>query len=597
MIPALQWPQPTITRRLFMTLAIAIAGLPAVWVYDQSIAGENGASETATMSLGPPTPPLMTVRPLAPAAAIQVNRAIPFADIPNPPAKPFVFRGSAQTHHRALTCLTAAIYYEAGSEPVEGQRAVAQVILNRVRHPAYPASICAVVYQGSTLPTGCQFTFTCDGSLNRPRSASIWARAEAVAAAALAGNVFEPVGHALNYHANFVVPYWASSLAKKAIVGTHIFYRLPGYWGEQPAFRRAYAALEADPVTLRATALAARERRGPSTPQIAKPQVTVNADPRVELLGVVEMLASRRSDGDTPIAKAARADFGRFSNHLAVEIYRQLAAKNERLSSHLLAQVVAFPEIAGDAPLTFPALNIPGLPNAAGAGLAEALGAFAKDSSFAEFFAKHQSHYRPLKDASLASTVPIVAAFQNYTGSGAGPIKLFLAPLAQRSFVANCEEAGNGTLVLFVGEDGLGAARMLASALAHRALGANGCGPAVRRDCRTKTNRLAIVQDQIARQLAVRALQADADPGKRTVKGPALAVPIGEGLKTYELNRRYFPTFRDFQPILLQSIASSDRPGAAPRTAAAKLKLPVSLRSSGKPADPVCDALRRSSQA
>ncbi|HEY0164516.1 MAG TPA: hypothetical protein VGB39_03990, partial [Sphingomicrobium sp.] len=268
---------------------------------------------------------------------------------------------------------------------------------------------------------------------------------------------------------------------------------------------------------------------------------------------------------------------------------------NEGLSSHLLAQVVAFPEIAGDAPLTFPALNIPGLPNAAGAGLAEALGAFAKDSSFAEFFAKHQSHYRPLKDASLASTVPIVAAFQNYTGSAAGPIKLFIAPLAQRSFVANCEETG--TLVLFVGDDGSGTARMLARTLAHRAVGANGCGPAVRRDCRSTTNRLAIVQDQIARQLAVRALQADADPGKRTVKGPALAVTIGEGLKTYELNRRYFPTFRDFQPILLQSIASSDRPGrAGPRSAAAKLKLPVSLRSSSGPADPVCDALRRSSQ-
>lgn len=592
------------SNRLFMTLAIGIAALPAVWVFDHSIAGDQRASEATAPATGPPAPPLMTVRPLAPAAAIQINAKIPFADIPNPPARPFVFRGGAQTHHRALTCLTAAIYYEAGSEPEEGQRAVAQVVLNRVRHPAYPASICAVVYQGSTLPTGCQFTFTCDGSLNRQRSSGIWARAESIAAAALAGGVFGPVGHALNYHANFVVPYWASSLAKKAIVGTHIFYRLPGYWGEERAFRRPYAALEADPVTLRATALAARERRGGSNAEPAKPLVTVDADPRVELLGIVDALAGRSASADshTPIAKDARTNFARFSNHLAVQIYRQLAAKDEELTNHLLTQLVAFPKTSSEAPLSFPHLSVPGRAASTGAGLAEALGAFAKDSGFADFYAKRQAQYRSLKDANLASALPIVTAFQNYTGSGVGAIKLIVAPMVQRSFVANClsQGAANGPLILFVGEDGLeqraAPAQMLASALAHRAVGPNGCSLALRRDCKGTDNRIAIVQDQIARQVAVRAIQPNSEGTRRTIKGPALAVTIDEGLKTYEQNRRYFPTFKDFQPVLLQSIGSSDRSARALRgSSAANLKLPVSLRTGGRFSDPVCEALGRGS--
>ena len=158
------------SNRLFIPLAVGIAGLPLVWAFDRSAAGDRGLSATATASMKPPAPAPMTVRPLAPAAAIELNREIPFSAIPNPPARPFVFRGGADVHQRALTCLTAAIYYEAASELEDGQRAVAQVVLNRVRHPAYPATVCAVVYQGSTLPTGCQFTFTCDGSLDRPRS-------------------------------------------------------------------------------------------------------------------------------------------------------------------------------------------------------------------------------------------------------------------------------------------------------------------------------------------------------------------------------------------------------------------------------------------
>ncbi|MEK6638401.1 MAG: cell wall hydrolase [Pseudomonadota bacterium] len=129
---------------------------------------------------------------------------------------------------RALTCLAQAISYEAGNETIAGQEAVAQVILNRLRHPAYPKTICGVVYQGSERKTGCQFTFTCDGSLRRPRSAQSMAFATAIAERVLSGGTSLIVGGATHYHANYVLPYWAPSLVKIANIGAHIFYRMPG---------------------------------------------------------------------------------------------------------------------------------------------------------------------------------------------------------------------------------------------------------------------------------------------------------------------------------------------------------------------------------
>nr|WP_207786037.1 cell wall hydrolase [Altererythrobacter segetis] len=144
-------------------------------------------------------------------------------------------------HQSAVDCLATAVYYEAGGEPEEGQRAVAQVVLNRVRHPAYPQTVCGVVYQGSELPSGCQFTFTCDGSLARQPSGSAWQRARRIAEEALAGRVEPSVGMATHYHANWVVPYWAASLDKIAAVGSHIFYRWRGYWGQRQAFDKPYA--------------------------------------------------------------------------------------------------------------------------------------------------------------------------------------------------------------------------------------------------------------------------------------------------------------------------------------------------------------------
>ncbi len=157
------------------------------------------------------------------------------------PAKPFA---ASDEEGRGLDCLSKAIYYEARSETEDGQRAVAQVVLNRVRHPTYPNSICGVVYQGSQLRTGCQFTFTCDGSLRYGAFGPSWERARRIAAEALAGQVYAPVGTATHYHTTAILPYWASSLTRLAVVGAHVFYRWRGAQGRPAAFTQAYAGIE-----------------------------------------------------------------------------------------------------------------------------------------------------------------------------------------------------------------------------------------------------------------------------------------------------------------------------------------------------------------
>ena len=128
----------------------------------------------------------------------------------------------------AAECLALAITYEAGIEPLAGQEAVAQVILNRVRHSAYPNTVCGVVWQGSQRRTGCQFTFTCDGSLRRTRSAPAMAAARRVAVRVLAGESLDHVRGATHYHANYIAPYWAPSLTRVRQIAAHIFYRAPG---------------------------------------------------------------------------------------------------------------------------------------------------------------------------------------------------------------------------------------------------------------------------------------------------------------------------------------------------------------------------------
>lgn len=183
------------------------------------------------------------------------DAALAFARNADGGAPPFVaaMRTEDDTR-RATDCLTQAVYYEARSEPVDGQRAVAQVVLNRVRDRAFPHSVCGVVFQGSQRRTGCQFSFTCDGSMNRGIESGAWDRARIVAQAALAGSVYAPVGAATYYHANYVLPWWASSLTRIGAVGSHIFYRWRGALERALAFRQDYAGSEPGVVPGRAVA-------------------------------------------------------------------------------------------------------------------------------------------------------------------------------------------------------------------------------------------------------------------------------------------------------------------------------------------------------
>ena len=155
-------------------------------------------------------------------------------------APSFRAAGSGIDKARALQCLSMAIYYEAASESIDGQRAVAQVVLNRVAHPSYPASVCGVVFQGSERQTGCQFSFTCDGALARRPSPSVFARARQVAHQALSGGVYAPVGLATHYHTIWISPYWAPSLHTIGTIGAHRFYRWRGAAGRKSAFSVRY---------------------------------------------------------------------------------------------------------------------------------------------------------------------------------------------------------------------------------------------------------------------------------------------------------------------------------------------------------------------
>ena len=250
-------------RELLAFGAAAAAALVVAAGAAWSSPGLDGLTRADT---APPAPPPLLVRDVAPEQALNLNQQIPLATGPNPAARPFSTANlSPVAQARALDCLTSAAYYEAGRESEDGIRAVAQVVLNRVRHPAFPASVCGVVYQGSLRATGAQFTFTNDGSLRRQPDAAGWARARRVAAAALNGFVYAPVGWATHYHANYVLPYWAPTLAKNAVIGAHLFYRWSGGWGRPAAFTQRYSRQEPDSQSLRSAALAALAAR-PVTP-------------------------------------------------------------------------------------------------------------------------------------------------------------------------------------------------------------------------------------------------------------------------------------------------------------------------------------------
>lgn len=139
-------------------------------------------------------------------------------------AAPFRMVGALDTS-RELECLTQAVYFEARGETPAGQAAVAQVVLNRVRHPSFPKSVCGVVFQGAGKRVGCQFSFACDGSMRARRESAAWERARKVATRALSGVVMAGIGEATHFHTTNVAPNWGPRLVRTAEVGMHVFYK------------------------------------------------------------------------------------------------------------------------------------------------------------------------------------------------------------------------------------------------------------------------------------------------------------------------------------------------------------------------------------
>ena len=131
---------------------------------------------------------------------------------------------------RQMRCLAEAVYFESRSEPENGQAAVAQVVLNRVRSGIFPTDVCGVVYQDRNRPFACQFSFACEGKSLRIEEPGAWAVATRIAKEVVGGVNFNPkVAEALNYHANYVMPFWAPSLRRVDRIGAHIFYAMrPG---------------------------------------------------------------------------------------------------------------------------------------------------------------------------------------------------------------------------------------------------------------------------------------------------------------------------------------------------------------------------------
>lgn len=254
-------------------------------------------------------------------AAQQLNAAMPTAFGALQPAKPFDLRPATEADRkRALRCLTQAVYYEAALEPTEGQEGVAQVVLNRVRDPNYPNTVCGVVYQGAERTTGCQFSFTCDGALARAPIAWAWTRAARVAERALAGHVATRVGTATHYHADYVHPWWSPTLAKITQVGAHIFYRWKGAPGESAAFTDKSSGRE--PIIDEA--------------RFAQPRLLLAADSVEQALATgATGMKTVEIDGQTRVVGIASLGGRRQASK------EEIAAINERLKAYEAAPTVA----------------------------------------------------------------------------------------------------------------------------------------------------------------------------------------------------------------------------------------------------------------
>ena len=228
------------------------------------------------------------------------------------PAAAFAFKAHSQSDS---DCLTQAVYYEARGEGVDGMRAVAQVILNRVRHPSYPKTICGVVYQGAYLRTSCQFSFTCNGAMGAPIEAWAWRRAKQVADAALGGYVMAAVGSATHFHTLSVDPVWSGSMVKIATIGSHVFYQFRGHGAHmgsgdvvQPSddvpdvIQAADSAPDGDSLTPPVTQASLTT----TTPAMQPTTVAPTGEARVQLIKALNQMQTADATAAKPVATAAQ---------------------------------------------------------------------------------------------------------------------------------------------------------------------------------------------------------------------------------------------------------------------------------------------------
>ena len=234
------WFGPAALKRL--TSHMDAAELTLAQRFDPTPHADNWDRSAAWATLDLDQAPALPIPALDQDEARVINAVLPSGP-GSTPAPSFILTGSAAEQGRAALCMSQAIYYEAALEPIEGQQAVAQTILNRVRHPDFPKSVCGVVYQGASAP-GCQFSFACDGSRDRAPIEPYWSRAKGIAQAALGGYVDSAVGTATYYHANYVLPVWAPQLVKIGQFGSQLFYRYPGPLGGAQALSAHYGGGE-----------------------------------------------------------------------------------------------------------------------------------------------------------------------------------------------------------------------------------------------------------------------------------------------------------------------------------------------------------------
>ena len=224
------------------TASIQLASLdPATLANAKAIPASLATSPTiASLSKSPMSAP----PPVEPIPASMVPMPIPAPGVP-PPSPAQRLKLDDKGYAKAARCLANAIYWESRSEPIKGQEAVAQVVLNRVFSPFYPNDVCGVIYQNARRHLACQFTFACDGKRKVINERGAWARAKRIAHQTLDGKVYvTAVAKSTHYHATYVHPYWTREMRKMVRYGIHNFYR-PYAWGNgagQPVWGSAALA-------------------------------------------------------------------------------------------------------------------------------------------------------------------------------------------------------------------------------------------------------------------------------------------------------------------------------------------------------------------